>query len=110
MGTIVSAEPNSSFTNIKLVSVPFCKNFNGVFNLRTKMLGQNVLRMVARRNPSSLVKRGFHFETYISGPPRVRISLAEKCGHALFLMCAVTAGPMWVLYHLREYRGEVTEE
>ena len=71
------------------------------------MLAQNALRLVARRNPSSLAKRGFHFETYISGPPRVRISLAEKCGHALFLMCAVTAGPMWVLYHLKEYRGEI---
>lgn len=69
------------------------------------MLGQNVLRLVARQNPRTLVNRGFHFETYISGPPRVRISLAEKCAHAAVLVTSVLVGPMWILYHLKEYRG-----
>ena len=71
------------------------------------MLSQNVLRLVARQNPKLLINRGFHFESIISGPPRVRISLAEKCVHAAVLMSAVCVGPMWVLYHLKEYRGEV---
>ena len=69
------------------------------------MISQNLVRLVARRNPQLLLNRAFHYETYVSGPPRVRISLAEKAVHGLVIACAFAATPMWVLSHLKEYKG-----
>ena len=69
------------------------------------MISQNLVRLVARRNPQLLLNRAFHYETYVSGPPRVRISLAEKAVHGLIIACAFAATPMWVLSHLKEYKG-----
>ena len=74
------------------------------------MISQNLVRLVARRNPQALLNRGFHYETYVSGPPRVRISLAEKAVHGLIIACAFAATPMWVLSHLKEYKGGPAEE
>ena len=69
------------------------------------MISQNIVRLAARRNPQLLLNRAFHYETYVSGPPRVRISLAEKAVHGLVIACAFAATPMWVLSHLKEYMG-----
>jgi len=74
------------------------------------MISQNLVRLVARRNPQLLLNRAFHYETYVSGPPRVRISLAEKAVHGLVIACAFAATPMWVLSHLKEYKGGPAEE
>lgn len=74
------------------------------------MISQNLVRLVARRNPQLLLNRAFHYETYVSGPPRVRISLAEKAVHGLIIACAFAATPMWVLSHLKEYKGGPAEE
>ena len=74
------------------------------------MISQNIVRLAARRNPQLLLNRAFHYETYVSGPPRVRISLAEKAVHGLIIACAFAATPMWVLSHLKEYKGGPAEE
>ena len=74
------------------------------------MISQNIVRLAARRNPQLLLNRAFHYETYVSGPPRVRISLAEKAVHGLVIACAFAATPMWVLSHLKEYKGGPAEE
>lgn len=41
----------------------------------------------------------------VSGPPRVRISFAEKMVLAGVMTTAFLAGPAWVLVHLQEYKG-----
>ena len=69
------------------------------------MISQNLVRLVARRNPQLLLNRAFHYETYVSGPPRVRIPLGEKIAHGLIIACAFAATPMWILSHLKEYKG-----
>ena len=74
------------------------------------MISQNLVRLVARRNPQLLLNRCFHYETYVSGPPRVRISLGEKMAHGLVIACAFAATPMWILSHLKEYKGQPAGE
>ncbi|CAG9855992.1 unnamed protein product [Phyllotreta striolata] len=41
----------------------------------------------------------------LSGPPQVKISTAERLVHAAILVTGVLATPMWILAHIREYRG-----
>merc|ERR1712141_456442 len=67
---------------------------------------RNLLRVVARQNPRLLLNRGFHFETYVSGPPRNRISLAEKIVHCGVIGFCFLATPAWVLCHIPHYQGK----
>ena len=69
----------------------------------------NLLRAVARSNPRLLLNKGFHFETYVCTPPRVRIPLVEKLVHCAIIGTSCLATPMWVLYHLKEYRGDLNK-
>nr|ALS04222.1 cytochrome c oxidase polypeptide [Acartia pacifica] len=48
--------------------------------------------------------RQFSHETWVSGPPRVRISAAEKAVHSVLISCGVLAGPMWIMANLQEYK------
>ncbi|KAL3874357.1 hypothetical protein ACJMK2_037385 [Sinanodonta woodiana] len=49
--------------------------------------------------------------TIVSGPPRYRVSFAEKAALG-FVMCAVSCAPgLWILAHIQDYRGiRVTKE
>ena len=69
-----------------------------------KMLSTKLISLVARRNPQLLLNRGFRHETWVSGPPRVRISLPEKIAHGLVISGCFIATPMWILYHLKSYK------
>ena len=62
------------------------------------------IRAVARRSPNVILKRNFHYETYVSGPPRVRIPLGEKMAHGLFIWACMLATPMYVLSHIKDWR------
>jgi len=48
--------------------------------------------------------RMFHHETWVSGPPRTRISFPEKVAHGVVITCGVMAAPMWILYNLQSYK------
>ncbi|XP_076620794.1 uncharacterized protein LOC143341674 [Colletes latitarsis] len=43
--------------------------------------------------------------TYLSTPPRCRVSFAEKMLHGAFFYVGVMAVPMWIAYHVRDYNG-----
>ena len=45
----------------------------------------------------------------VSGPPRVRISGAEKFVHGVALFGGVMAIPAWILVHIKDYRGALDE-
>ncbi|XP_026463820.1 uncharacterized protein LOC113368178 [Ctenocephalides felis] len=42
----------------------------------------------------------------VSGPPRTKISTAEKIVHGAVITVGCLAIPAWVLLHLQEYKGE----
>jgi hypothetical protein len=43
--------------------------------------------------------------TVISGPPRVRISFAEKVAHGLLITGSMMAIPAWVLVNIKHYKA-----
>ncbi|KAF0288273.1 hypothetical protein FJT64_013343 [Amphibalanus amphitrite] len=45
----------------------------------------------------------------VSGPPRVRMSRAEKFAHGVVLFGGVMAVPAWILVHIKDYRGALDE-
>ncbi|XP_020710539.2 uncharacterized protein LOC110117245 [Athalia rosae] len=47
--------------------------------------------------------------TLVSGPPGIRIPFPEKVAHGLAIAVGVCATPLWVMHHLKDYRG-ATEE
>ncbi|CRL07483.1 CLUMA_CG020451, isoform A [Clunio marinus] len=42
----------------------------------------------------------------VSGPPQVRVSFAEKAVLCLVMAAGWTAIPVWVLGHIKEYKGQ----
>ena len=40
----------------------------------------------------------------IPGPPRTRISFAEKCVHGVLIMAGTLAGPMYILTQIENYK------
>jgi hypothetical protein len=66
------------------------------------------LVLAAARRPSIMAMtatRGFSHASVVSGPPRTRIPLAEKIVHGFVMMFSMCAVPVWVLLHLKQYRG-----
>jgi hypothetical protein len=53
---------------------------------------------------SRTLVRNFTHQTWISGPPRIRISFAEKVG-VLISVC-VMASPMYIVDNIKNYRKE----
>uniref|UniRef100_U5EGA8 Putative cytochrome c oxidase subunit viii n=1 Tax=Corethrella appendiculata TaxID=1370023 RepID=U5EGA8_9DIPT len=41
----------------------------------------------------------------ISGPPRNRVSFGEKVAHGIVIASCLVAYPIWVLGHIKEYKG-----
>lgn len=41
----------------------------------------------------------------ISGPPRVRVSLAEKIAHGLTIAVSMLVVPAWVLVNIKHYKA-----
>ena len=68
------------------------------------MAATAAIRAIALQAPKGIIVRNFKHQTLVSGPPRVRIPFREKILHGLFIACAVTATPAWILVHLKEYR------
>ena len=49
--------------------------------------------------------RTFSHTTWVSGPPRTRISFAEKCAHGVLIAAGVLAGPMWIMANIENYKS-----
>ncbi|XP_028139844.1 uncharacterized protein LOC114334045 [Diabrotica virgifera virgifera] len=45
----------------------------------------------------------------ISGPPKIKISSAEKFVHGIALAVGIVAVPAWVLVNIKHYRGGPAE-
>ena len=56
--------------------------------------------------PSRVLARSFTHQTWISGPPRTRISFAEKVAHGLLISVCVMFTPMYIMSNLKSYRGK----
>lgn len=74
--------------------------FSVQFFLNCRMIGARAL--VKALPPARL---GIQSRQVVSGPPNVRISVAEKAAFGIFMTVAFCTVPTWVLVHLREYRG-----
>jgi len=48
--------------------------------------------------------RNFTHTTWVSGPPRTRISFAEKAVHGVLIMIGTLAGPMYILTQIENYK------
>jgi len=48
--------------------------------------------------------RNFAHTTWVSGPPRTRISFAEKCAHGVLIMAGTLSGPMYILTNIENYK------
>lgn len=59
----------------------------------------NLTRVVAKQGV-----RSFTHQTWVSGPPRTRISFPEKVAHGVLIAGGVLAGPMWILSHIKDYQ------
>ncbi len=57
----------------------------------------------------AFAKRAFSHVHVVSGPPRTRISLAEKMAHGIVQVIGYLFIPVWVLTNLKHYRGELEE-
>ena len=56
--------------------------------------------------PTKVLARSFTHQTWVSGPPRTRISLAEKAVHGLVIAVGVLATPMYIVSHIKDYRKD----
>uniref|UniRef100_A0A182W375 Cytochrome c oxidase polypeptide VIII n=1 Tax=Anopheles minimus TaxID=112268 RepID=A0A182W375_9DIPT len=57
---------------------------------------------------ASVAAQALQRRTYFSvtsSLPQVRVSLAEKTAHGLAIFFGVIAYPIWVVSHVREYKG-----
>jgi len=59
----------------------------------------NLTRIIAKP-----AVRNFAHTTWVSGPPRTRISFAEKCVHGVLIMAGTLAGPMYILTQIENYK------
>jgi len=48
--------------------------------------------------------RNFTHSTWVSGPPRTRISFPEKAAHGILIMIGTLAGPMYILTQIENYK------
>jgi hypothetical protein len=55
---------------------------------------------------SRTLVRNFSHQTWISGPPRTRISFAEKVAHGVLISVCVMATPMYIVANIKNYRKE----
>ncbi|XP_052869256.1 uncharacterized protein LOC128274945 [Anopheles cruzii] len=58
---------------------------------------------------ASVAAQALQRRTYFSvtsSLPQVRVSLGEKVVHGLAIFGGVLAYPVWVVTHVREYKGE----
>lgn len=67
------------------------------------MLTTTALTIAKRIQPQ--VAQATRSMTVVSGPPRVRISFAEKVAHGLVMIGGVSAIPCYVLVNLKNYRA-----
>jgi len=72
------------------------------------MLSQ-VARTLVPRTTNFVAKRAFTHETMVSGPPRVKISSAEKAVHGIAIFFGVLAYPAWVLVSAQEWQKKEDE-
>ncbi|CAB3369498.1 Hypothetical predicted protein [Cloeon dipterum] len=59
---------------------------------------------VARRGVCMLQKRAVSGQTFLSGPPKNRVSLAEKFAHGGVMFLGMFFVPAWVMGNLESYQ------
>jgi len=61
-------------------------------------------RKLASQSLTSVLRRSYHHEITVVGPPRTRISLAEKAAHGFVLFCAISFPPMYISSNVVNYK------
>uniref|UniRef100_A0A1Q3FMB2 Protein with signal anchor n=1 Tax=Culex tarsalis TaxID=7177 RepID=A0A1Q3FMB2_CULTA len=64
----------------------------------------NAPRLANIARTALVPRRGFGSTT--PGLPQVRVSLGEKLVHGVVIFCGVLAYPVWVVSHMKEYKGQ----
>merc|ERR1712241_757379 len=105
-----------------LVCFDFCdkKKFSEKVIRLTKEVTKMISRTVATRallavraaaKPATLQPvKSFHHQTWVSGPPRRKVSSIEMVAHFSVIMVAFFAAPAYILANLRNYRGLAPDE
>lgn len=75
--------------------------------LDLNMLGVVASRIATRIHPN--VAQATRKMTVVSGPPKVRISFAEKVAHGIAITVGISIVPVYVMVNLKNYRVHETE-
>jgi Cytochrome oxidase c subunit VIII len=72
-------------------------------NKTVKMISATTRALVT---PSRVLARSFHHQTWVSGPPRTRISLPEKIAHGVLITFCILFTPMYIMSNIKNYRAK----
>ncbi|KAG5673815.1 hypothetical protein PVAND_003831 [Polypedilum vanderplanki] len=67
------------------------------------MFARQFARSVGSPAIQHLQRRG---HSAVAGPPQVKVSFAEKVVHGAIMFTGWFFIPVWVLTHMREYKGQ----
>eukprot|EP00092_Neocalanus_flemingeri_P105806 GFUD01135676.1.p1 GENE.GFUD01135676.1~~GFUD01135676.1.p1 ORF type:complete len:109 (-),score=12.71 GFUD01135676.1:15-341(-) len=81
------------------VSLPGLTMFSSIICKSVNPITRNIILP-----HNTALARGFAHTTWVSGPPRTRISFTEKVIHGVVITAGVLAGPMWILLHIKDYQ------